>query len=74
MSSIYKQHLNRDTLYRDDFKRHLSIYAAVVTLLWLIWAFSGGGYIWPVWTTIAWGIAVFSHYVSVFDPFHFRFS
>jgi hypothetical protein len=71
MSNLYEEQLKRDAQKRVDFRRHLSIYLVVSTLLWVIWVFSGGGYMWPIWPTGGWGIAVFFHYVGVFNPFQF---
>ena len=71
MSNLYQEQLKRDAQKRVDFKRHLLIYLMVITLLWVVWAFSGNAYMWPVWPTCGWGIAVFSHYVRVFKPFQF---
>jgi hypothetical protein len=33
-------------------------YLAVMALLWLIWLLAGGGYPWPVWPMLGWGIGV----------------
>jgi eukaryotic-like serine/threonine-protein kinase len=46
---------------RQSFKIHLTFYALVNVLLIGIWAASGGGYFWPVWPILGWGIAVAGH-------------
>jgi class 3 adenylate cyclase len=46
---------------RQSFKIHLTIYLLVNVFLIGIWAASGGGYFWPVWPILGWGIAVVFH-------------
>jgi class 3 adenylate cyclase len=46
---------------RQSFKTHLTFYLLVNVLLIGIWAASGGGYFWPVWPILGWGIAVAAH-------------
>jgi class 3 adenylate cyclase len=40
---------------------HLAIYVVVNVMLVGIWAASGGGYFWPVWPILGWGIGVGCH-------------
>jgi hypothetical protein len=41
------------------------IYAVVNIGLILIWAVSGGGYFWPIWVIIGWGIGLGVHAFSL---------
>lgn len=41
------------------------IYAVVNIGLILIWAISGGGYFWPIWVIIGWGIGLGVHAFSL---------
>jgi hypothetical protein len=41
------------------------IYLAVNIGLILIWAISGGGYFWPIWVIIGWGIGLGVHAFSL---------
>lgn len=41
------------------------IYAVVNIGLILIWAISGGGYFWPIWVIIGWGIGLGIHAFSL---------
>jgi len=43
---------------KRDFKNFLMIYVVVNSLLIAIWALSGRGYFWPVWTLFGMGIAL----------------
>ena len=43
---------------RRDFKRHVIVYVVVNLFLIGIWALAGGGYFWPIWPILGWGIAV----------------
>jgi class 3 adenylate cyclase len=46
---------------RQSVKIHLTFYLLVNVLLIGIWAASGGGYFWPVWPILGWGIGVACH-------------
>ncbi|MFL5867509.1 MAG: adenylate/guanylate cyclase domain-containing protein [Thermoleophilaceae bacterium] len=48
-------------MLRHSFKIHLTFYVLVNVLLIGIWAASGGGYFWPVWVILGWGILVAAH-------------
>ena len=41
------------------------IYAVVNLGLILIWAISGGGYFWPIWVIVGWGIGLGVHAFSL---------
>jgi class 3 adenylate cyclase len=40
---------------------HLTVFIVVNVMLIGIWAASGGGYFWPVWSILGWGIGVGCH-------------
>src|SRR3954468_21699593 len=40
---------------------HALVYASVNLFLVAIWAVSGGGYFWPVWSILGWGIGLGCH-------------
>jgi class 3 adenylate cyclase len=42
-------------------KTHLTVYLLVNVLLIGVWAASGGGYFWPIWPILGWGIGVAAH-------------
>jgi class 3 adenylate cyclase len=46
---------------RTSFRIHLTIYVLVNLMLVGIWAASGGGYFWPIWPLLGWGIGVGAH-------------
>lgn len=47
---------------KQDFRQHLTIYAAVNLLLIAIWAVTDlGGYFWPVWPIAGWGVGIVLH-------------
>jgi class 3 adenylate cyclase len=50
---------------RQSFKIHLTLYLLVNVFLVGIWAASGGGYFWPVWAILGWGIAVAAHWAPL---------
>ena len=46
----------------EDFRRHCLSYVMVMALLVAIWLLtSPGGYFWPVWPMLGWGIGLASH-------------
>jgi len=44
-----------------SFKIHLAVYVPVNLMFIGIWAAGGGGYFWPVWSILGWGVAVSCH-------------
>ena len=40
---------------------HLAGYLAVIAVLWLIWALTGGGHPWPIWPMLGWGLGLLGH-------------
>jgi eukaryotic-like serine/threonine-protein kinase len=44
-----------------SFKTHLTLYLLVNVFLIGIWAASGGGYFWPIWSILGWGIGLAGH-------------
>ena len=48
---------------RVEFKRHLLVYCIVNGSLWMIWALTSRGYLWPVWPLFGWGIGLIFHYL-----------
>jgi class 3 adenylate cyclase len=45
----------------ESFKIHLAVYLPVNLFLIGIWAAGGGGYFWPIWAILGWGIMVACH-------------
>ena len=43
---------------KRDFRNHVAAYVLVNTLLVVIWALSSGGYFWPIWSIVGWGIGL----------------
>lgn len=48
-----------------EFYRHLTVYGVVNLSLILIWAISGGGYFWPIWVLVGWGVGIGLQAVSL---------
>src|SRR3954466_13930893 len=46
---------------RQGFRIHLTMYVLVNLLLIGIWAASGGGYFWPIWPILGWGMGIAGH-------------
>jgi fatty acid desaturase len=52
---------------RRRFQRHALIYAVVIGLFVVIWGLTNfGGYFWPIWPALLWGIALAIHAWTVY--------
>jgi 2TM domain len=52
---------------RRRFQRHALIYVVVIGLFVVIWAVTNfGGYFWPIWPALVWGIALAIHAWTVY--------
>ena len=45
----------------ETFRSHVLVYVFVNVLVIGVWAISGGGYFWPIWPILGWGIGVAAH-------------
>ena len=43
---------------KSEFHIHLFTYLVVNTMIMLVWAFTGGGFFWPIFVIAFWGIGV----------------
>lgn len=50
---------------RTSVKTHATIYALVHGLLIAIWALTGGGEFWPIWSLLGWGVGLGAHAAPV---------
>jgi hypothetical protein len=58
---------------KREFLQHITVYAVVTVVLTLIWLFTTpGGFYWPMFPILIWGIGVAFHamdvFTSVFTP------
>ena len=52
---------------KQEFYKHLAVYAIVNTMLILIWAFAAGrGYPWFIWVLGGWGIGIIFNFLDAF--------
>jgi hypothetical protein len=52
---------------RVSFKRNLVIYIIMNAFFWAIWYFATpGGYMWPVWAMLGWGIGLVFNYMDAY--------
>jgi hypothetical protein len=51
---------------KRDFQTHVLIYIAVNAFLVVIWAVTSGGYFWPIFPILGWGIAVVANAWDVY--------
>ncbi len=51
---------------RREFGGHIAAYVIVNAMLVAIWALSGGGYFWPIWTILGWGVGLAFHAWNTF--------
>lgn len=50
---------------RREFGMHVVAYVVVNAMLTGIWALSGGGYFWPMWVMLGWGVGLVLHGASL---------
>jgi 2TM domain len=66
----YEQQLRERAVQRlkkkRDFHTHVLIYVAVNAFLVAIWAVTSGGYFWPIFPILGWGIAVVANAWDVY--------
>lgn len=56
----------KSAVARADFRKHLVVYAAVLGLLVAIWLLTTpGGYFWPIWPALGWGLGLVLHGASL---------
>lgn len=55
----------RSAAARRELSAHVATFVAVNAALILVWALTGAGYFWPVWSIGGWGIGLVSHWVEV---------
>ena len=46
---------------------HLISYAGVNILVWMIWLFAAGGFPWPLFVTLFWGIGMAGHLLDYYN-------
>jgi hypothetical protein len=51
---------------RTAFVIHARTYVVVNAFLIAIWAMAGGGYFWPAWVILSWGLAVVLQAMATF--------
>src|SRR4051794_18334795 len=54
-------HRRRRGALETSVRVHLTTYLLVNLMLIRIWAAAGGGYFWPIWPILGWGIGVACH-------------
>jgi len=52
---------------KQDFRTHLAVYLIVNTMLVVIWAVTGAGFFWPIWSIAGWGIGLAAHAFTVYS-------
>ena len=54
---------------KAEFRSHLTAYLLVNAFLVVIWAVtSPGGYFWPIWPMLGWGVGIGFHAWETFGP------
>ena len=43
---------------KRDLGAHLVVYVVVNTMVVVLWALTGGGYFWPAWLMVCWGVGL----------------
>lgn len=64
MSDV-NQELREKARRLREFYMGLTVYALVNLGLVVIWAVSGGGYFWPIWVMVGWGLGYLIQAISL---------
>jgi hypothetical protein len=67
MTDQQREHAIERIEQKRDFKTHALVYVLVNIGLVTIWAFQGGGYFWPIWVILGWGIGLAAHAYFAFS-------
>ena len=51
---------------RGAYVAHARSYVIVNVFLVLVWLMAGGGYFWPAWVIVSWGLALVFHSLATF--------
>lgn len=51
---------------RSEFWTHMTAYALVNAVIITVWFIVGGGFFWPIFPLLGWGIGLFFHAMDVF--------
>jgi len=51
---------------KKGFRIHLIVFLSSIPLLWIIWYLTNRMYLWPLWSSAAWGMGILFHYLGVF--------
>lgn len=54
---------------RNGLLIHLISYAGVNIVVWLIWLFETGGFPWPLFVTLFWGIGMAGHLLDYYNKY-----
>ncbi|HCI48970.1 MAG: hypothetical protein A2977_01055 [Alphaproteobacteria bacterium RIFCSPLOWO2_01_FULL_45_8] len=57
--------------YLKNFYGELSVYILVITISLIVWLLMGGGYFWPLWIILIWGIVLLlkASRLHIINPF-----
>jgi len=51
---------------KRDLRTHVFVYLVVNAMLVVIWAVSGAGYFWPIWSIGGWGLGLIFNWWSAY--------
>ena len=63
MQAFNESQLHELAKKRVEFRRHLTVYFVINSVLWIVWYLTGGEYMWPLWPMAGWGVGVTFHYL-----------
>jgi hypothetical protein len=57
---------------RTGFRIHATVFVAVQLMLVVVWALTGGGYLWFLFPLFGWGIGLAAHFAAVRESYRRR--
>lgn len=63
---LIRRRVRKKLKARSEFLQHLAVYMSINLMLWIIWAAARGGFPWPIFVSLPWGIGIMSQYIDYY--------
>ena len=67
--SVIRRRVEKKFEERSGLLQHGIVYVAVNIMLWIIWLLTTGGFPWPLFVTVFWGIGMLSHLIDYYHNY-----
>lgn len=63
---LIRRRVQKKLKARSEFLQHLAVYLSINLMLWIIWVAARGGFPWPIFVSLPWGIGIMSQYIDYY--------